>query len=61
MADRWMGVIELGLVFGLVLGLAIRELVKLRRDNAAAKRREAAAATSDAGVVADAARDAERA
>lgn len=33
-----MGLVELIGVFGIVLGVAVRELVKLRRDAAAARR-----------------------
>jgi hypothetical protein len=43
MPDSWMGPFELLLVFGLVIGLAVRELVKLKRDAAAARQRETAA------------------
>jgi hypothetical protein len=50
MSDRWMGVVELVLVFGLVLGLAIRELVKLRRDNAATRQRDEHADTPAASA-----------
>ncbi|MDE2080766.1 MAG: hypothetical protein KGI90_05395 [Burkholderiales bacterium] len=42
MRNPWMGLLELSLVFGLVLAWAVRELVKLKRDNRAADaRREA--------------------
>ena len=41
MADRWMGVLELALVFGLIIALAVWELVKLRQDNQAARERDA--------------------
>jgi hypothetical protein len=38
MPDAWMGPLELLLVFGIVIGLALRELIHLRRDNEAARR-----------------------
>ena len=38
MPEAWMGPLELLLVFGIVIGLAVRELFHLRRDNEAARR-----------------------
>ncbi len=36
MPNRWAGLLELAIVFGLVLAWAVRELVALRRANRAA-------------------------
>ncbi len=50
MRNPWMGLLELSLVFGLVLAWAVRELVKLKRDNRAADARREAERQAGLGV-----------
>jgi hypothetical protein len=47
MAERWFGLIEIGLFYGLVLGVLIWQLVKIRRSIAADKAREKAEKDGD--------------
>lgn len=52
MSDALMGVLELLLVFGVVLALALWEIVALRRDAAAALRQRAKAEAARAAALA---------